>query len=77
MTVARIACRKAARLTHRPSAWKVPACVVAPHPRLSAHAKATLQRPFRSASCLRSTVKVQVLPTRACSINRRHDPRDD
>jgi hypothetical protein len=39
MTTARIARRKAARLTHRPSARNVPACIVAPHPWLSAHVK--------------------------------------
>ena len=76
MTAARIARRKAARLTHRPSARNVPACVVAPHPWLSAHAKLPFKRLFRSAGCLRSPQEAG----HACSarsILNRHDPCGD
>ena len=76
MTAARIARRKAARLTHRPSAQNVPACVVAPHPRLSAHTKLP-SNAFSARPAVSGRPKKQVMPARACSILNRHDPCGD
>ena len=76
MTAARIARRKAARLAHRPSARNVPACVVAPHPWLSAHAKL----PSNAFSARPAVSGRPQEAGHACSgrsILNRHDPCDD
>ena len=76
MTAVRIARRKAARLTHRPLARNVPACVVAPHPWLSAHAELP-SNAFSARPAVSGRPKTQVMPARTRSILNRHDPCGD
>jgi hypothetical protein len=76
MMAARIARRKVARLTHPPSARNVPACVVAPHPWLPAHAKLP-SNAFSPRPAVSDRPKKQVLHARARSIFNRHDPCGD
>ena len=76
MTAARIARRKAARLTHPPSARNVPACVVAPHPWLSAHAKLP-SNAFPLGRLSPIAPNKQVLPAQAHPILNHHDPCGD
>jgi len=59
---------------HRPGTFPLVLLRLIPGPGTR---QATLQRLFRSASCLRSTLKLRVSPARACSINHRHHPRGD
>ena len=73
MTAAWLARRKAARLIHRPSARNVPACVVAPHPWLSTHAKLP-SNAFSDQPAVFGRPKKQVMPARARSILNRLTP---